>query len=108
VLGVSGVFCGSTQDATSAAAIGVVFWRRKTRADEEKIRELERSLKAALQNCGAERQGRIRAQQALRKVANSNDSNNSYPLTPIAITRSCFSTRYLFFFFNIVFSCMAC
>ncbi|XP_047256728.1 tRNA (adenine(37)-N6)-methyltransferase isoform X1 [Capsicum annuum] len=76
-----------------AAAIGVGFWRRKTRADEEKIRELEKSLKAALQNCSAERQGRIRAQQALRKVAKSNDSNNSYPLAPIAITRSCFSTR---------------
>lgn len=84
--------------SASAATLGVVFWRRKTRADEEKIRELERSLKAALQNCGAERQGRIRAQQALRKVANSNDSNNSYPLAPIAITRSCFSTRYLFLF----------
>lgn len=79
-----------------AAAIGVGFWRRKTRTDEEKIRELEKSLKAALQNCSAERQGRIRAQQALRKVAKSNDSNNSYPLAPIAITRSCFSTRYLF------------
>ncbi|MCD7468912.1 hypothetical protein HAX54_007465 [Datura stramonium] len=79
--------------SAAAAAIGIGFWRRKTRADEEKIRELEKSLKAALQNCGAERQGRIRAQQALRKVANTNDSNNSYPLTPIAITRSCFSTR---------------
>ncbi|KAK4367111.1 hypothetical protein RND71_014991 [Anisodus tanguticus] len=52
---------------------------------------------AALQNCGAERQGRIRAQQALRKVANSNDSNNSYPLAPIAITWSCFSQVALIF-----------
>ncbi|CAN4126494.1 unnamed protein product [Withania somnifera] len=79
--------------AAAAAAIGIEFWRRKTMADEERIQELEKSLKAALQNCSAERQGRIRAQQALRKVANSNDSNNSYPLAPIAITRSCFSTR---------------
>lgn len=79
--------------SAAVAAIGIGFCRRKTRADEEKIRELEKSLKAALQNCGAERQGRIRAQQALRKVANSNDSNNSYPLAPIAITGSCFSTR---------------
>ncbi|XP_016447030.1 uncharacterized protein LOC107772059 isoform X1 [Nicotiana tabacum] len=78
--------------STLAAAIGVGFWRRKTTADKEKIRELEISLKAALQKCGAERQGRIRAQQALRK-ATSNNSNNSYPLAPIAITRSCFSTR---------------
>lgn len=79
--------------SASAAAIGVVFWRRKTRTDEEKIRELEKSLKAALQNCSAERQGRIRAQQASRKVAKSNDSNSSYPFASIAVTRSCFSTR---------------
>lgn len=64
---------------------------------ESKVRELETSLKASLDKCAAERQGRIRAQQELRKAllqqkANSLEST-SYPMIPIGTVQSCFSTR---------------
>ncbi|KAF5956651.1 hypothetical protein HYC85_003876 [Camellia sinensis] len=73
--------------------------RRKSSFDvkENKIRELEASLKSSLEKCNAERQGRIRAQQALRKSLVQIKSDNlewtSYPMAPIAIAQSCFSTR---------------
>lgn len=45
----------------------------------------------------AERQGRIRAQQDLRKALAQPKSENleqaSYPMTPIGVVQSCFSTR---------------
>lgn len=43
----------------------VYFFKRKSRDLDSKIRELEKSLKASLNNCASERQGRIRAQQVL-------------------------------------------
>ncbi|KAH9611491.1 hypothetical protein KSS87_005644 [Heliosperma pusillum] len=76
-----------------------VFWvvGRKLRDVESKIRELETSLKGSLNKCAAERQGRIRAQQALRKTLQQKTDNNlettSYPMVPIATVQSCFSTR---------------
>ncbi|KAI5675411.1 hypothetical protein M9H77_06361 [Catharanthus roseus] len=77
------------------SACTVYFRRRKSRNLDEKIQELEASVKAALEKCAAERQGRIRAQQALRKsLAQPNAENsNSYPMAPIATIQSCFSTR---------------
>lgn len=61
------------------------------------MRDLEISLKSSLEKCAAERQGRIRAQQALRKAIVQPKSDNmemtSYPMRPIAIIQSCFSTR---------------
>ncbi|XP_059636173.1 uncharacterized protein LOC132278400 isoform X1 [Cornus florida] len=82
---------------SASAAISVHFWGRKTIHTNEKIRKLELSLKGSLEKCAAERQGRIRAQQALRKSLTQPSSDNSeftsYPMIPIAIVRSCFSTR---------------
>lgn len=46
-------------------SIIVYFFKRKSRDLDSKIRELEKSLKASLNNCASERQGRIRAQQVL-------------------------------------------
>ncbi|KAF6149083.1 hypothetical protein GIB67_018661 [Kingdonia uniflora] len=75
------------------AAISVFVYKRKSRS----IRELEISLKSAEDKCNAERQGRIRAQQALRKALTQDKSDKSkscaYPMTPIASIQSCFSTR---------------
>ncbi|CAK9139085.1 unnamed protein product [Ilex paraguariensis] len=69
----------------------------KWRNVNEKVRELELSLKGSLEKCAAERQGRIRAQQALRKALVQPKSDSleltSYPMAPIAIIQSCFSTR---------------
>ncbi|CAA0819403.1 Unknown protein [Striga hermonthica] len=88
---------------SSTTAISLYFWRRKSKSilgDEKsskKIEELEASLKSALQKCAAERKGRIRAQQALRESLRKPDSDKvescSYPMAPIAVVRSCFSTR---------------
>lgn len=70
---------------------------KKWRDLELKIRELEKSLKVSIDKCAAERQGRIRAQQALRKALlqqkADNLEQNSYPMVPIGIVQSCFSSR---------------
>ncbi|RAL41627.1 hypothetical protein DM860_013161 [Cuscuta australis] len=64
---------------------------------DEKLRQLEQALQAALSNCAAERKGRIRAQQALReelaKACSNDPESKSFPMTPIATIQSCFSTR---------------
>ncbi|CAI9098691.1 OLC1v1035381C1 [Oldenlandia corymbosa var. corymbosa] len=83
--------------SVSASAV-CYYWRRKTKGGKAaKIEELEASLKSALEKCAAERQGRIKAQQALRKALvrqnSENVESNSYPMAPIAIVQSCFSTR---------------
>ncbi|EPS71163.1 hypothetical protein M569_03594, partial [Genlisea aurea] len=63
----------------------------------ERIRGLEGQLKSALEKCAAERQGRIRAQQSLREALSrtSCDTPGSclYPMAPIGVVHSCFSTR---------------
>ncbi|KAL2502320.1 hypothetical protein Fot_36168 [Forsythia ovata] len=88
--------------ALASTAISFYLSRRKTKSKSsgevnKKIHELEASLKSALEKCAAERQGRIRAQQALRKSLSGptsvNLELNSYPMAPIAIVHSCFSTR---------------
>ncbi|KAJ4709398.1 tRNA (Adenine(37)-N6)-methyltransferase-like [Melia azedarach] len=74
---------------SASTVISIYIWK--------KVKGLERSLNSALQKCSAERQGRIRAQQALRKALAQSKSENlemaSYPMTPIGIVQSCFSTR---------------
>ncbi|XP_010263112.1 PREDICTED: uncharacterized protein LOC104601467 [Nelumbo nucifera] len=82
---------------SASATISVLLFRRKSRDLNRRIRELEASLKASLEKCAAERQGRTRAQQALRKALTENNSDKFertfYPMTPIAVVQSCFSTR---------------
>ncbi|XP_057500401.1 uncharacterized protein LOC130784520 isoform X2 [Actinidia eriantha] len=82
---------------SASAAFSVYFWRRNPRDVNERVRELEVSLRSSLEKCASERQGRIRAQQALRKALTQPKSEKleltSYPMAPIAIVRSCFSTR---------------
>ncbi|KAK9275664.1 hypothetical protein L1049_022931 [Liquidambar formosana] len=82
---------------SATSAISVYFLMKKSNDFHRKVRELETSLKASLGKCAAERQGRIRAQQALRKALAQPKSDNleltSYPMTPIAMIQSCFSTR---------------
>lgn len=64
---------------------------------QNRIQELESSFRAAVQNCSAERKGRIRAQQALRRALTDKTSGDikstAYPMTPIGIIESCFWTR---------------
>ncbi|BFG14679.1 hypothetical protein CerSpe_009530 [Prunus speciosa] len=82
---------------SASTAFSLYFWKRKSRDLDSKIGELEKSLKASLDNCAAERQGRIRAQQALRKALTQPKLDNveltSYPMAPIGVIQSCFSTR---------------
>ncbi|KAK2985285.1 hypothetical protein RJ640_009798, partial [Escallonia rubra] len=70
---------------------------RNSKKVNDKVRELQISLKASLEFCAAERQGRIRAQQDLRKALVQPNFDKlespSYPMTAIAIIQSCFSTR---------------
>uniref|UniRef100_A0A7N0TT33 Transmembrane protein n=1 Tax=Kalanchoe fedtschenkoi TaxID=63787 RepID=A0A7N0TT33_KALFE len=81
--------------ATSAFSVHVL--KKKCKKLLSKIGELEDSLTASLRKRDAERQGRIRAQQALRATLtkpNCDDlKNSSYPMTPIGVVESCFSTR---------------
>ncbi|PON52945.1 TsaA-like domain containing protein [Parasponia andersonii] len=81
----------------STTVFSVVFWKRKSRVLDAEIQELQKSLKSSLDKCAAERQGRIRAQQALRNTLAQPKLENSelisYPMTPIGIIHSCFSTR---------------
>ncbi|KAJ6759290.1 hypothetical protein OIU74_025876 [Salix koriyanagi] len=83
--------------SASTAVISLYFCRKKSKVLYSKIQELEISLNSCLQNSAAERQGRIRAQQDLRKALAEPKSENleqtSYPMTPIGLVQSCFSTR---------------
>ncbi|XP_021755891.1 uncharacterized protein LOC110721079 [Chenopodium quinoa] len=82
----------------SVAAITAFFiLGKKWRAMESNVKELEASLKSSVDKCAAERQGRIRAQQELRKALLQQKTENmdptSYPMIPIGTVQSCFSTR---------------
>ncbi|KAK6942392.1 TrmO-like, N-terminal domain [Dillenia turbinata] len=83
--------------AVAALSVYISFSRRKSRELERKVGELEISLKESLAKCGAERQGRIRAQLALRNALAKPLSHDleltSFPMTPIGTIQSCFSTR---------------
>ncbi|KAL2928953.1 hypothetical protein RDABS01_034364 [Bienertia sinuspersici] len=80
------------------AAITVFYMLgKKWRTFKSKVLHMETSLKASLDKCAAERQGRIRAQQDLRKALLEQKADNSlpasYPMIPIGTVQSCFSTR---------------
>ncbi|KAJ1433532.1 YaeB-like, N-terminal domain [Sesbania bispinosa] len=81
----------------TAISISAYILKRKWNALNSKVHELEASLKSCSEKCASERQGRIRAQQALRKELTQPKSENQkltyYPMTPIGIIHSCFSTR---------------
>ncbi|XP_020231326.1 uncharacterized protein LOC109811887 [Cajanus cajan] len=83
----------------TAISVSAYVLKRKWNDLNSKIQELEASLKSCLDKCASERQGRIRVQQALReKVTQSQPKSESlnltcYPMTPIGIVHSCFSTR---------------
>ncbi|KAK1399853.1 TsaA-like domain-containing protein [Heracleum sosnowskyi] len=80
-----------------STAISVYLWTKKSRQVELELKQLELSLKVSVDKCAAERQGRIRAQQDLRKALLNSKSEKlelaSYPMSPIATIQSCFSTR---------------
>ncbi|GMH16626.1 hypothetical protein Nepgr_018467 [Nepenthes gracilis] len=87
----------TTAFTLAVATISVYILKKKWTDMESKVRGLERSLKSSLEKSTAERQGRIRAQQALRKALLQPKSDNletiCYPMSPIGIIHSCFSTR---------------
>ncbi|XP_038879626.1 tRNA (adenine(37)-N6)-methyltransferase isoform X1 [Benincasa hispida] len=82
---------------SASAVISLYVVTKKSRELGTKVRELEASLASSLKKTAAERQGRIRAQQALRKAVAEPKSDSvectSYPMTPIGTIRSSFSTR---------------
>ncbi|XP_073220133.1 uncharacterized protein [Cicer arietinum] len=86
-----------TLTTLSAITISAFIVKRKFNALKSKIHDLESSLKSSSHNCASERQGRIRAQQLLRKELIQPKSQNLnftyYPMIPIGTIRSCFSTR---------------
>ncbi|GKV22324.1 hypothetical protein SLEP1_g32205 [Rubroshorea leprosula] len=82
---------------SASSAISIYLWRRKWGYESSKVKELQKSLNSAMEKCAAERQGRIRAQQDLRKALAEPKLENlemtSYPMAPIGVIQSCFSTR---------------
>ncbi|KAG9456019.1 hypothetical protein H6P81_000527 [Aristolochia fimbriata] len=82
---------------SATAFVSAYILRKKWRTLGLRIRELEVSLKDSLEKLAAERQGRIRAQQAMRKTLVQQNCDQtqqrSYPMTPIGFVKSCFSTR---------------
>ncbi|KAM7268559.1 hypothetical protein ACFE04_010725 [Oxalis oulophora] len=84
-----------------AAAISSIYyyWKTKSKVADlnSKIETLEASLNSSLKNCAAERRGRIRAQQDLRKGLAEAKCHNleqtAYPFCAIGVVQSCFSTR---------------
>lgn len=82
--------------------ISASFYKRQCKLLSSRINKLENSLSASSQTAASERRGRVRAQQDLREVLarqNSNESNSTnvqsilYPMAPIGVVQSCFSTR---------------
>nr|AFK43160.1 unknown [Medicago truncatula] len=87
----------TTLSAAISISISAYTFNRKCNALKSKIHELELSLKSCSDNCASERQGRIGAQQMLRKQLTQPKSENLnltyYPMIPIGTIHSCFSTR---------------
>ncbi|XP_025015322.1 tRNA (adenine(37)-N6)-methyltransferase isoform X3 [Ricinus communis] len=84
---------------SASTAVSFYFCKKKSEILDLKVKELEISLNSSLQKCAAERQGRIRAQQALREAltaepkAGNLEQTSFYPMAPIGFVQSCFSTR---------------
>uniref|UniRef100_A0A0E0M1H2 TsaA-like domain-containing protein n=1 Tax=Oryza punctata TaxID=4537 RepID=A0A0E0M1H2_ORYPU len=94
--------------AGAAAVLASELYRRRCRRLATRVRELEASLAASTDKAAAERRGRVRAQQSLRKalseqeLSSDNNKNNkkkqitspkSFPMASIGVVQSCFSTR---------------
>ncbi|KAI4376797.1 hypothetical protein MLD38_014515 [Melastoma candidum] len=82
---------------SASSALSVYWWNVKSRRMKSRIRELEAELNSSVEKCAAERQGRVRAQQALREAVARPSAEellgSSYPMTPIGVVKSCFSMR---------------
>lgn len=82
---------------SGAACLLARRWRSSYRQLHSRILQLEAAVEASVEQRAAERKGRIRAQQALRKFLVDKDAldgtNASYPMAPIGFMQSCFSTR---------------
>lgn len=89
--------------ATATAVLSGLLYRRKCARLTARVRELEDSLADAAEKAAAERRGRVRAQQSLRKALSEQGETQdmekpskaaaSYPMVPIGTVQSCFSTR---------------
>uniref|UniRef100_A0A0E0IJV1 TsaA-like domain-containing protein n=1 Tax=Oryza nivara TaxID=4536 RepID=A0A0E0IJV1_ORYNI len=90
--------------AAAAAVLSSQLYRRRCRRLASRVRELEASLAAATEKAAAERRGRVRAQQSLRKALSEQElssdekkklskSPKSFPMASIGVVQSCFSTR---------------
>ncbi|XP_066394341.1 uncharacterized protein [Miscanthus floridulus] len=97
---------GAAIAATAAAIVlSCLFYRRKCARLAARVREVEASLAVAAEKAAAERRGRVRAQQSLRRALSQQEPRSdearpakaaapaSYPLAPIGTVQSCFSTR---------------
>ncbi|KAL6846181.1 hypothetical protein ACP4OV_023629 [Aristida adscensionis] len=93
--------------AAAAAVVSTLLLRRKCGRLAARARELEASLAAAAEKAAAERRGRVRAQQSLRRALSEREPRSgeatppergpapaaSYSMAPIGTVQSCFSTR---------------
>ncbi|XP_051187716.1 uncharacterized protein [Lolium perenne] len=89
--------------ATATAVLSGLLYRRKCARLTARVRQLEDSLADAAEKAAAERRGRVRAQQSLRKALSEQGETQekekpskaaaSYPMVPIGTVQSCFSTR---------------
>ncbi|KQJ90318.1 hypothetical protein BRADI_4g30797v3 [Brachypodium distachyon] len=89
--------------AGAAAVLSGLLYRRKCDHLAARVRELEDSLANAVEKAAAERRGRIRTQQSLRRALSEQEASPglvkpakapaSYPMAPIGTVQSCFSTR---------------
>ncbi|XP_052167789.1 uncharacterized protein LOC127784505 [Oryza glaberrima] len=90
--------------AGAAAVLASELYSRRCRRLATRVRELEASLAAATEKAAAERRGRVRAQQSLRKALSEQElssdekkklskSPKSFPMASIGVVQSCFSTR---------------
>ncbi|TVU09625.1 hypothetical protein EJB05_43111, partial [Eragrostis curvula] len=91
--------------ATAVVVLSSLLYKRKCGRLARRVRELEASLADATEKAAAERRGRVRAQQSLRKALSERELRpdegipakapalTSYPMAPIGTVHSCFSTR---------------
>ncbi|KAF7065638.1 hypothetical protein CFC21_071726 [Triticum aestivum] len=89
--------------AAAAAVLAGLLYRRRCDRLSARVRELEDSLADAVEKAAAERRGRVRAQQSLRRALSEQGTSPdkgkpakapaSYPTAPIGTVQSCFSTR---------------
>ncbi|KAM3275463.1 hypothetical protein ACQJBY_044064 [Aegilops geniculata] len=89
--------------AAAAAVLAGLLYKRKCGRLTARVRELEDSLADAVEKAAAERRGRVRAQQSLRRALSEHGTSPdngkpvkapaSYPMAAIGTVQSCFSTR---------------